>query len=1006
MQIANGINRAVKRDIRHGNGNGKGNGLMENRTGLTLATWNIRSINDKETELVQEFEQADLDILAITETKRKGRHVVELENGHTMILSGVKNDKRAQGGVGCIIRKNLNEFVTRWDTISERIMLLELRMGNKGKMNVLILYGPNEDDKAEVKDRFWGEVTEIMDEIRGDVVILGDLNGRVGKQDQRSGDVIGNHGEMTRNNNGTRVIDFCIENNLLVMNTFYRHKDVHKYTREVKSRNERSIIDYVIASRNLRQAIQNVRVRRGPEINSDHYMVIARTKIGLDRVVTKNELQNNTSREVIKSYKLNNKEVAERYRSRVNELIEATSTSNNCDLEHLWGNFKNILLEAGKEICGTTKINRGRKQTAWWNTEIKREVQTKKTKWRKYLANKDTAHYEDYKRQREKVKELVLAAKRKSWEEFGHKIEADYHSNQKLFYKVLKNLRSGNKNQTIKQIKSENGTILTTKEDTIKRWKEYFQSLLEGQGEQDRLIQVEENELERQPGNVIETGAIDTSIRRLKRGKAAGHDGITAEMLKSMGERGQELLAKICNLAWKEAKIPEDWKVGVVVPIFKKGDKRECNNYRGITLLSIASKVYERILETKLTREIDTQLEQCQSGFRKGRSIHDHIFTIRQITEKTRDSNSQVLQAFLDLEKAFDRLPRSEIQKALIKKNIDQNLRNAIMSFYVNTRSYVRTDNMHSEEFLVSVGVRQGGVLSPVLFNLVMDEVIKETRGRTSKLFVGYRNMEPVWISECAFADDLVVFAKNETELKKNLNIWNEKLKRKKLKLNEDKTKVMIGGKTNHLLNVGLNGKRLEQVNSFKYLGVYMESQGYQNQEINARIQSAANVYHSMKNSFIGKKEVSTKTKMSVYDSVFVPILIFGCESWVLNKKHKSMLQSMEMKYLRKVLGITRRNRVRNVNIREQLQAQSVISKIENRQLAWFGHLKRMNNDRPVKKVWEAKRTYKRKKGRPPVTWDQSIEKLLKTRGTTRAEASVMAMDRKRWSKFVYGERR
>ncbi|KAJ8946257.1 hypothetical protein NQ318_004626 [Aromia moschata] len=108
------------------------------------------------------------------------------------------------------------------------------------------------------------------------------------------------------------------------------------------------------------------------------------------------------------------------------------------------------------------------------------------------------------------------------------------------------------------------------------------------------------------------------------------------------------------------------------------------------------------------------------------------------------------------------------------------------------------------------------------------------------------------------------------------------------------------------------------------------------------------------------------------------------------------MVQSMEMKYLRKVLGITRKDKIRNADIREQLQVQSVLSRIESRQLGWFGHLIRMNNDRPVKKVWEAKRQIKRRKGRPPKTWDQGIARILESRGITRAEATTMAKNRKK----------
>ncbi|XP_030757968.1 uncharacterized protein LOC115883710 [Sitophilus oryzae] len=185
-----------------------------------------------------------------------------------------------------------------------------------------------------------------------------------------------------------------------------------------------------------------------------------------------------------------------------------------------------------------------------------------------------------------------------------------------------------------------------------------------------------------------------------------------------------------------------------------------------------------------------------------------------------------------------------------------------------------------------------------------MDDVMKETRRETSKLLVGYQNMQPVWINECAFADDIVIFARNETELKRNLNTWNNKLSSKNLKINENKTKIMISGKSEEMVNIEINDQIIEQVNSFKYLGVQIESQGHQNQEITARVQSAANLYHSIKNTFLGKKEVSLKTKISVFNSVFVPILTFGSESWVLTKRQESLIQAVEMKYLRKVLGL------------------------------------------------------------------------------------------------------
>lgn len=925
-----------------------------------------------------------------------------------MILSGVAYEDRAKGGVGCIIHKNVIKYLKKWECISGRIMKIELQIEGNSRLHLVIMYGPNDNDKAETKDKFWEEASEIVENCNGKIVVIGDLNGRVGIKDGRTSDVIGQYGETTRNNNGYRIIDFCVQNNLLVMNSFFKHKDVHKYTREVPSRGEKSIIDYVLINRNSRREIRDVRVIRGPEINSDHYLLKAKTTISCQRVgnnKNKVELRNNNSKETIKNYRLMIREVADKYTKKVEEMIGETRNKKYHNVEEAWETFRNTLISAARETCGTSKINRNKKQTAWWNDNVKREVKLKKEKWKIYLRTGNNTTYQDYKRQRDRVKEIVLEAKRETWEEFGRKMEADFHTNQKLFFKTLKNLRLGKKNEVIKQIKDEHEAILTEEEDIIERWRRYFENLLNKEitvDKNERTYNIEEIQQQREH---IELQEVKNAIKRLKRGKAAGHDNITGEMLKNMGGKGVQLLTKICNMAWEEGRVPKDWEVGVIVPIYKKGDRRDCNNYRGITLLSIASKVYERILETKLSQELEPQLEQSQSGFRKGRSIQDHIFTIKQMMERISNTNYEIYQAFLDLEKAFDRISRSIIEESLFKRKIDIKLTRAIMSMYKNSRNIVRTDNMQSREFPVNEGVRQGGVLSPTLFNLVMDEVIRETRKRTSSLSVGYRNLEPIRISECAFADDLVIFARNENELRSNLRIWNEKLVEKKLKINEEKTKIMVSGKSDRKVNIELNGKAIEQVDNFKYLGVRLDSKGNHEIEINDRIDSAAKVYHSLRNSFLGKREVSLKAKMSIYRAVFVPILTFGCESWVLTKRLKSKIQSIEMKYLRRVLGVTRRDRIRNDTIREQLKVQPVAKWIENCQLRWYGHLKRMEDKRPVKRVWEAKSQKRKNRGRPKTTWNRNIEKIVEDRGLTMVQASTMAKGKKEWKKFIYRER-
>lgn len=109
-------------------------------------------------------------------------------------------------------------------------------------------------------------------------------------------------------------------------------------------------------------------------------------------------------------------------------------------------------------------------------------------------------------------------------------------------------------------------------------------------------------------------------ISRLKNGKATGKDGLTAEMIKYSERTGYEQLTKIMNLAWKTKTIPNGWKVATILPIYKTGDRKVCDNYRGITLLNTSEKIYEGVLSNRLRNQVERKLDDCQSGFRPARS--------------------------------------------------------------------------------------------------------------------------------------------------------------------------------------------------------------------------------------------------------------------------------------------------------------------------------------------------------------------------------------------------
>ena len=173
----------------------------------------------------------------------------------------------------------------------------------------------------------------------------------------------------------------------------------------------------------------------------------------------------------------------------------------------------------------------------------------------------------------------------------------------------------------------------------------------------------------------------------------------------------------ICDLAAaiiRDGKVPSDWEQSFIVCLYKgKGDALERGNYRGLKLTEQVMKVLERIVDG-LIRQV-VSIDDSQFGFVPGRGTTDAIFVVRQLQEKYLAANKRLYMAFVDLEKAFDRVPRKVIWWALRKLGVDEWIVHLVQGMYSNARSRVRVGEGYSEEFEVKVGVHQGSVLSPLL---------------------------------------------------------------------------------------------------------------------------------------------------------------------------------------------------------------------------------------------------------------------------------------------------
>ena len=181
------------------------------------------------------------------------------------------------------------------------------------------------------------------------------------------------------------------------------------------------------------------------------------------------------------------------------------------------------------------------------------------------------------------------------WEEFGRRLDSNYFSANKVFWQTIRRLR-GKRSSITYSIKDSDGNILTDENEILSRWREYFEDLLNPVKASTR----DTHEVTHLGEDKVFTAAeVATAIKGIKSGKAAGEDEIRPEMLKALTGEGILWLTRVCQVAWKLGKTPRDWQTGVIIPIFKKGDRKQCTNYRGISLLSLPGKVYAKCLERK-----------------------------------------------------------------------------------------------------------------------------------------------------------------------------------------------------------------------------------------------------------------------------------------------------------------------------------------------------------------------------------------------------------------------
>ena len=291
-------------------------------------------------------------------------------------------------------------------------------------------------------------------------------------------------------------------------------------------------------------------------------------------------------------------------------------------------------------------------------------------------------------------------------------------------------------------------------------------------------------------------------------------DNISSELVQAGGEAMIDMLLIICNKIWQTGEWPTPWTHSLIITLPKKGNLHLCQNYRTISLISHLSKVLLKILLNRLKPQAEEIIKEEQAGFRAGRSTTEQIFILRILCEKYLQHQKSLYHVFVDFKKAFDRVWHAALWATMRLYNINDNLIRTIGCLYDKATSAVYHDNNIGDWFRTTIGVHQGCLLSPILFNIlerIMADALEDHEGTVS---IGGRT-----ITNLRFADDIDGLAGQKQELVKLINHLEEASTAYDMQISAEKTHLMTNNNNGISTDITIDNKKLETVRGFKYLG-------------------------------------------------------------------------------------------------------------------------------------------------------------------------------------------
>lgn len=566
-----------------------------------------------------------------------------------------------------------------------------------------------------------------------------------------------------------------------------------------------------------------------------------------------------------------------------------------------------------KGVGRKVRKRKGQSKILIWNQDVFEKAEAEKKAYKEWRECKSDEKLQEFRRAKKARKAAVRKHERQMDKKVVSKIEKMRSQDPREYWRQLKALSTvqSKKKSLPEQMRDEDGVLVTDRKAVEEVWARAFEKL----GKEDKSSggafdevfaeQVKE-EVQRAARNPqedlvtsldqpLQRAEVDRAIKRLRRGKAVGIDQYMNEIFMYGGERIVEATWKLCAEVFTSETYPKDWARGLIFPIFKGGDeeaKRNPLKYRGITLLSVLGKIYVSVLTERVTTWAESSgiLAEEQAGFRKDRSTSDQLFLMMEFIRNRRPAKTYC--CFLDVQKAYDRVWRDGLWYKLRQYGVKGKMWRVLRSVYESVESSVLVNDQRTRFFRVDVGLRQGCLMSPILFALYINGLAEEIKKENIGVRIRTRREERCGI--LMFADDIVLIGEDRRSLEKLMEITYQYSRLWRFSFNYDKCAVVVFdnkkmpvpkyGKCEVDCSCGFHwklGERLiKQERSYKYLGMELDTQLTQ-AEFRDRIYLKARANISKVWSMgMSNGSLSVKASINLYEALVRSVVEYGAEVW------------------------------------------------------------------------------------------------------------------------------